>query len=483
MNKLNNTALRILFSSDNELFVVKKPLTPDEKAKYERYTAKEIETELSSQINRNQSRAVRLATPPRSITPDFSGYENELSSAPQMPEPPKGYKNIFFPCLMDDALIPEDMRKLGIKVHRRIQKFFLDYSPEDDGLIFYDEHGLETDDYVDNGQAETDNLVITVNTPCFFITIEDYARLEAVKNRLSQAKTKKRQTQILNSLNDQDFAFYSFYEHQALLDKMISTILIHEFKHVKNNLLQQNRPYKKDYAAPNTTDLYLLEAEDERTAYLESLFFTINEYLKRENYADTSPFWADFSWLAQKLEKKSEKQIKSMLYPPEKIMNNGLKEWANKFYNTYTEQFKQNLLTAVLDNPLTPKDANHKEYKLEQRLLYTFKIYNPYTKKEEITGLADKITVPVPITAKIKRELIIPAQKERQEYYDTFKEAFQKHPLTKELIITAIALADKRYKKSINHQIAQKLEKNTSVAQTNLSPSLIQKLRRRFTRS
>lgn len=485
MNKQSDLVSRIFFSSDNELFVAKTPLMPKEREGFEQRSADEIEKNFFELLDVLLTEAVRSATPRRRIIPDFSGYKNELAVVPQLSPPPEGYQDIFFPCVVEDELVPEDMRKLGIKLRRKIQNFYMEYSPEDGGVVFFDEHGLETEDYFNSGEAETCDLEITFYTPRVFVSKEDYVRLKAVINKLSRAKTYQEREGLLDSLSDQDYALYDFYDYRALLDQAAGQTLAHELKHIKNNLLLQNRPYKKDYAAPNTTDFYLLGVEDERSAYLESLFFVIRKYLKSGNYADKSCFEADFFWLAESLENKSESEIKSMLYPAARIMNTALAHWNDEFLKTYTSQFKENLLLDVQSNPLALKDTAHKEYELERRLMYVFRIYNPYTKKEEVVHLADEITTPVVLTAEAKHDIIIPAQKERQHYHAVFKRELEKQTISEELLTTAMTLADRRYKKSITQQIAQKnMPKATRYASKTkgVSADVLQRIFKRLTR-
>jgi hypothetical protein len=96
-------------------------------------------------------------------------------------------------------------------------------------------------------------------------------------------------------------------------------------------------------------------------------------------------------------------------------MNECLENWNNDFLNQYFEQFQSVCKDNCCDSLLIPVDTSGNEFRKQRSLMYTYEVYNPYTNKTEMVDLSPAINVEIPISDKVKKDIIKPCEGEREK--------------------------------------------------------------------
>ena len=228
--------------------------------------------------------------------------------------------------------------------------------------------------------------------------------------------------------NDKDRNLFYFYSDGLYNSEHRKALLAHEFKHIKNHIFLNGRALKKGAKILTVENLYKLNVEDERSAYIEQMFDCVNAYLKKGDYADFSMFDGDNMDIANKLRSLPDnEQRKRFACDVPQLLEMKWKDFERthrKFYDVTVKQFAKNVTTVVDSGAIFgPEDTDSKEYLLLRSLYYRFKIYNPDSGKEEYSDLSSLIKgdYEVKIPDEVQKDLIEPMKKrmvERREEYD-----------------------------------------------------------------
>lgn len=352
---------------------------------------------------------------------DKGGFVNDFNEFEEISFPPlpKGYKAIYTPFVFTDDKVPAALKNIGVKIHRGVESVFVDWDEKAGKKIFRNEKGEIIKPTFHESFATVRGKDITIHTARVIFTQKDFERMREIEEAIYRATEKKETVHekylarwnVLLSLPDRDRSLYTSFENAHCIDDT----LYHELKHIFNHLLCDHRAYASDYKNPMMREKYLLKAENERTATLNSLINNVNAYLEKGDYKDFSSFSEEFEWVSAFLEKKSVKEIQKICYPPVKLMNMCLKKWNDSFLDSYFQQFQISCDNGCTEMLLTKTDKSGKEYEKQRSLMYTFELFNPHTQKKEMRDLSSAVKVNVPISEQVQKEIIEPCLEKRFE--------------------------------------------------------------------
>ena len=351
--------------------------------------------------------------PAFSVKINRHGYKNELASfdASKLPSPPKGYQEIHDPKIFPDELVPEVMKKIGIHIKRQTEVIYPQYDATQNKCTFRNQqHQIFTPD-IEDRIAFVSGTTITVNTCQYMFPQEDaefYTSLHQLILDKSISPATKKEILKRYPLGKRTIYLNIFKKNE------IYNTLMHEIKHIYNHLLCEHRAYASDYKKPTMEDQYRLCTENERTATFAPILHWLNQYYKQTNQENYDIIPPQYDWVVPIL-KEAKQQKLSHTDTLSKVLNACLERWNTNYQDSYFDDFKAICQTECLKCLLIPEDKNHQEFLKQRRLMYTFSVYDPISKTEKYIDLSPLITTDIPITEKVKKEIIEPCKKTRAE--------------------------------------------------------------------
>lgn len=271
----------------------------------------------------------------------------------------------------------------------------------------------------------------------------DYQRLQALISRYIAAKRTNpnldEQHFRQNYLKDsRDRSLFWFYAREAKTIKHVGHIVAHELKHIKNSVFYDGLSLKKKNKRLSVENYYRIAVEDERSAYLEQLVYSINAYLKKGDMNDFSMFDGETDMFATNLKKmhtESERLAYATNWP------NLVAEQLQHFETTHRKhydktQFSSNLKEMIKNAPLTTPEDDGTEFKKLRSLFYNFQIYNPRTGHMEPVNLARYIKpdMEVSISDEIQRKIVEPQKTDLRRRMDKLDEELARGTINPALI-------------------------------------------------
>lgn len=347
-------------------------------------------------------------------------FINELAipfDTKKLPLVSEGYKVIYRPNVIHDEDINHSIKDLGIQIERRILDVFVEFDEVKNEYIFKDKDGKIITRSI-GGYA--DSTGIKIRDWRFILKEQDYQKLEKlnsdIKIAVENADEVKQRVAKWDVLEHADKSLMALYLDLDILDDKTNVLLVlsHEAKHIMNGILCGHRAFASDYKKPSAEKQYKLDVEEERSAYFEELNKAITKYFTNgENLNDA--FGVGFLWVINKLEGCDKKEITEKLYPPQNIMNEALQDWNDYKLEAYFGQIQDRCFRESCESLLVPIDETEDEYKKQLSFKYTYEVYNPYTQTVELLDLSPAIKVDIPITDKVREEIIKPSDEKREK--------------------------------------------------------------------
>lgn len=184
-------------------------------------------------------------------------------------------------------------------------------------------------------------------------------------------------------------------------------IFIHEFHHLRNKLLIENRCLKNNSKALLAPDMYFIQVEDERSSYLAVTIDRINQY------------WVDHDWekLLEKepcfaiLDSRSENERNKLLLNLDFVTNAKLKHWTENHLHEHLKRFVHRLPSLQSHCSVAKGiDEKRKEYLQMRSMLYSFWVYNPFTQRHKMVKLDKYIKIDIPVNKDVQENIIDKAQ-------------------------------------------------------------------------
>ncbi|MBR3676632.1 MAG: hypothetical protein IKN71_05825 [Alphaproteobacteria bacterium] len=331
---------------------------------------------------------------------------------------------LHFDYSMPDSSFSEMIRNIGYKIEPDDQIYDVRFDPS-------------TNTYKENPPLQSRIAVVyhgdkkmEIVRNHYHFEPDDFTTLQSLISRYKAAK------QINPNLDEHYFrqhylnnpreqSLFRFYAREARTIDHIGHIVAHELKHIKNSVFFDSLSLKKKNKRLSVENYYRVAVEDERSAYLEQLVFSINEYLKRGDFNDFSMFDGETESFANRLKQMETKQER-LAYATDwpRLVAEDLQYFETAHRKHYDKsQFKQNLAELIHNAPLTAPLDDGTEFKKLRSLFYNFQIFNPYSGKMESVNLARYIRPDMEVTlgAKIMEDTIEPQKAALQARLIKFK--------------------------------------------------------------
>lgn len=398
-----DTEGNIFVGNNGELFVLK----PYQTLKNKSYALKQVlgAPAVYPEIDISATKALSLEIPPRRVNLDRDNYLNELNKP--LPNIQIGADKVLFNSFphISDEFISEFAQKAGLQFRRQDVYNHAEFDENTKKIKYTDLKGKPVD--VEAQGLSYDNCIWITNE---IISLNKNDYLAAQKNEQAIRDLEKAnplltyweaKDQVLAKRSLKEQKLYNVYERALMKEHEVKRTILHEIKHFKNNFLIESRQYKEGYKNLSVKNLFNRCIDDERSASFEELIYSINTYLEQEKYEDYSMFGAPAQSLVQYLKKinakkeltdeeKKQKIVKYFTNLP-KLMSFEYIQW-NDELPKYIEDFGGIVKEEAERLPyLKETEQNNEEYFQQRSIMYSYRIYNPETKKYDYHDLSQQI--------------------------------------------------------------------------------------------
>ena len=141
--------------------------------------------------------------------------------------------------------------------------------------------------------------------------------------------------------------------------------------------------------------------DDERSATFEEMLYEVNTYLEQGKDDDYSMFSEDSQFIVKKLKninnqnniskEEKKKKLHNVLTNSAKLMSLNYIQW-NSVFKNYLEDFNNIVREDVEKMPyLRETETANEEYFKQRSIIYSYRVYNPETKKYEYQDLSQTL--------------------------------------------------------------------------------------------
>lgn len=343
--------------------------------------------------------------PPRHINLDKDEYINELNKP--FPNIKIGSDKVLlnnFPKISDE-FISEFAQKAGLQFYREDVYNHAQFNEKTQEIDYTDEEGQAVDlpnlgFFLDN-EITIVNEIISLNKEDYETAQKNEAAIKALEEAEPELTYWEAKEKIFSQLSLKEQKLYDVYERGKNKEHEIKKTLLHEIKHFKNNFLLESRQYKDDYKNLSVKNLFNRCIDDERSATFEEILYEINTYLEQGKNNDYSMFSQESKFIVKKLksinnqeEKSTEakrEEIIKFLTNSAKLMSLNYIQWT-KHLEEYAEEFNNIVREDVEKLPyLRETETANEEYFKQRSIIYSYRVYNPATKKHEYQDLSQTL--------------------------------------------------------------------------------------------
>lgn len=393
----------IFVGTNGELFVLK----PYQALKNKNYALKQVLTTPAGypEIDISSTKALSLEIPPRRVNLDRDNYLNELNKP--LPNIQLGADKVLFNSFphISDEFISEFAQKAGLQFRRQDVYNHAEFDDATQNIKYTNQEGKPVN--IDAQGLSYENCIWITNE---IISLNKNDYLTAQKNEKEIRDLEKAnplltywdaKDQVLAQKSLKEQKLYNVYERALMKDNEVKRTILHEIKHFKTKFLLESRQYKKGSKNLSVKNLFNLCIDDERSASFEELIYSINTYLEQEKYEDYSMFGAPAKSLVQYLKKinakkeltdeeKKQKIVKYFSNLP-RLMSFTYIQW-NDELPKYIEDFSGIVKEEAEQLPyLKETEQNNEEYFQQRSIIYSYRIYNPETKKYDYHDLSQQL--------------------------------------------------------------------------------------------
>ena len=345
-----------------------------------------------------------------------AAYQNNVGAS-NFPSHAQKPNTLHFDYSISDSVVPEFIKNLGFKIE-----------PEE----VMTNINIDESDFIEKFNKQKARMDVNSNLKRvrifrnhFTFPPADYVRLKKLINSYNALSPKPDMDEYRSSLtNIRDRILFYVYSKETEYLQNIETLIYHEFHHVKNRMVFNGMMNKPDVKRLTAENIYRLEVENERSAYLAETIECINRYLKKGDFSDYSVFDNFCADLPEKIKNMTDSQKVAYLTDMDIIVNYALERFADKRRDWYDEhQFKSITESSLLSQPMdVPEDLNGEQYRLICSAYYSMSVYNPATGKTETRNLSKYIAPEndVQINSEQRRKIIWPAKRKLQDKLDDF---------------------------------------------------------------
>lgn len=340
-----------------------------------------------------------------------------------------------------EDLVPRLLKSVGISIKRETLSHFVKWNN-----ITYkvDITPARTQNYV----SMFNNKSIIVVENCYVFQSDDWNIVKKIEQKFIKEKVRRKKSWFLKEKPDdvllEDIlrkmfkdkalirytALYHAYREIRKIRHDYAGIFIHEFHHLRNKILVENRSLHPKSLALNGADLYNIQVEDERSASLAVTIFRLSRYWKNKSWNELLSKEPCFEVLKDRPQEVRENLLKNMEF----VVNLKLKHWTENELVRHYPKFVGNLPLIEARNSIAKgEDVERREYFRQRSLMYSFYIYNPDSGRFELRNLSRYIKIDIPVDGFVQENII-----DKARYYIDRKKAAKRFLLAKDGISEAL---------------------------------------------
>lgn len=389
--------MRLLLGENGSVFVLRNNTCPNETVlqKLEKTAFAEILSTPKNfpDIDFFNTLMLSVEVPARRVNIENSKYINNLTKPVTIPANTADRIFVGKPVDINLSAISPFVNRIGITLERQDIYAHVNWDEQENRIILKDKKGEE----IELSLADTDGKRITFFNEILSFSLQDYKKILETEQSIASAYEQKKgeytywdiSHQVTSKLSDKDYFMYQTYANNKERDNLLNKVIAHEIKHIRDDLIIENRSLKPDSRNLSVEDEHQREIDKEKSAYLEEMFVCINEYLQQGDYNNLKLFGEEHNWILKSIFNKSPQEINKVLSNHKFLVSTALDKWNKSYSEVYGEQVSSICAYNARRRPLCKKeDENRKEYFLHKSILYSFRLYNPITHKYEQKDLS-----------------------------------------------------------------------------------------------
>ncbi|MBP5352845.1 MAG: hypothetical protein J6Y91_03680 [Alphaproteobacteria bacterium] len=328
-------------------------------------------------------------------------YENGLLNN-NYPAAANRPNTIHFDSRIDDAMVPEVIKNIGLKIVPVDEVYNVTYNPVTRDYDIQDDHGQGFRRRVATVKHGENKMEVVRNH--FTFAPEDYNRITFLISEFEGQQQQNPQLTLgyfISHLRDRrDNALMNVYNQAYNPTNEKETTILHELKHIKNAIFASGLELKKDAKRLSVEDMYRIKYEDERSAYFNEWVDGINKYLQRGNMSDYSMFDSGAQTIVANLSRMRTDAEKMAYVTDYGRLMRDFEGWFETNKRDYYDrnQFRNNLANAVSKMSLSAEsDSQRTEYNRLRSLYFHYEVFNPQTRRMEFKNLSQympEVTIP-----------------------------------------------------------------------------------------
>ena len=323
------------------------------------------------------------------------------------------------PVVLKDEDIPQLLKKTGISIKRTILSNFVKWNN-----VTYRVDVVPADR--ENKKITARGSEISIGEYCYVFNSDDWIYIKNIDKALKRNSGGQNKFLFWKNKTEEEFfedvvkkvckekknqimyaALYKKYVELQGRRADYRSILVHEYHHVKNRILIENRCLKPNAKALQAADFYYLLVEDERSAHLAVTLDRIERYWHDRDWDSLARKEQCFAFLASRSEAERDKLLCNLDF----VINTKLKHWTYYSLDAHYQKLAQRLPWLLKYSSVAKGiDERRKEYVLMRSMLYSFRLYNPFTKRYKFVCLDKYIKVNIPVSGQAMSNIIGKAQ-------------------------------------------------------------------------
>lgn len=315
--------------------------------------------------------------------------------------------------------VPKMLKKIGVSIKRSVISHFVKWNN-----VTYKVDVIPATPDARKGGFNGAEIVVGEN--CYVFQSDDWRYIKKIEYLFNKEKTDRKNSWFRIEKPDEEVfdrvlkkvckdakqqtvyrALYQKYTELVEIRTNYRGIFVHEFHHLRNKLLIENRCLKPDVKALLAPDMYYILVEDERSAHLAATIDRINVY------------WHDHDWdkllsdepCFEILASRSEAERNKLLLNLDFVTNAKLKYWTeNSLALHYKKIMHRMPWLHCYCSVAKGIDETRKEYLLMRSMLYSFWVYNPFSQRYKMMRLDKYIKIDIPADDEMPQMIINRAQ-------------------------------------------------------------------------
>ncbi|MBR1649333.1 MAG: hypothetical protein IJ689_07045 [Alphaproteobacteria bacterium] len=316
--------------------------------------------------------------------------------------------------------VPQMLKSIGTSISRSTISHFVKWND-----ITYKVDVIPSSTNSRKGAFNSREILIGEN--CYIFNADDWQYIKdieyGVKKELksrqnSWFRREKPEEEITNEIikkicknnRKQQIIYTALYKKYQEIKEMRSDyrgIFVHEFHHLKNKILLENRCLKPNTKTLQPEDMYYILAEDERSSHLAVCVDHLNQYWFNHNWETLLRREPCFEIIKDRSESERNRLLANLDF----VTNAKLKHWTENHLEAHISKLIHRLPDFMLNCSVAKGlDSKRTEYLLMRSMIYSFRVYNPARQRYKITRLDKYIKIDIPTYQEVLDNIIARAR-------------------------------------------------------------------------